>query len=556
MTHSLTIPTLSLKGLALAFKALHCGMVQLDLLQECTQSDASAERMILSQSHCLLPRHLIDSESSDFALASIAHATGHLLFSPVARPIKGLKPMGIAVVSAIEDARTECLLVETLPGVREWFRRAMQANTDQSDVNFTSLIHRMSRAILDPNYEDEHFWILKARRLFNEIRQKYGLKYYRGFREIASILANDLGQMRVQFNPQQYVVPEKYRDDHSYLWDYAQEAQSTQAAYVALTNLSDIAQKPHNPKEQEVTTISVSYQYPEWDYKRQIVKADWCVVRERSHNVAIPKINQTVINTPITRINRFQSYELSRNKMLRSQSEGEQIDLNAAIGFLVQRRMGISGDSRYFLRPDRRRRIGSILLLLDLSISTNDILSKERQSLTILDMEKQAAVLFASSALSNGDRVAIHGFSSNSRNEIDYVRLLDFGQAFDNETKDHILALRAQHSTRLGAAMRHASYLINKEISTTDYQIIFVISDGEPSDIDVFDPLYLIEDAVDSVLAAGRKKINCFGFILDKSSEEISRKIFGQNHYQIIDRIETLPRQLQLCCQNVGRRLS
>src|SRR3546814_14587311 len=39
-------------------------------------------------------------------------------------------------------------------------------------------------------------------------------------RSIGGLLGNDLGQMRVQFNPRTYVVEPAYRDDNLGLWDF------------------------------------------------------------------------------------------------------------------------------------------------------------------------------------------------------------------------------------------------------------------------------------------------------------------------------------------------
>ena len=46
-------------------------------------------------------------------------------------------------------------------------------------------------------------------------------------REIGMLLGNDLGQMRVQFNPKTYVVEPFYRDDGLGLWDFGEDAPSS-----------------------------------------------------------------------------------------------------------------------------------------------------------------------------------------------------------------------------------------------------------------------------------------------------------------------------------------
>ena len=54
--------------------------------------------------------------------AAVAHAAAHRLYSRAAQPTGALKPLALAVVSAIEDARVERLLCAAFPGARRWFR--------------------------------------------------------------------------------------------------------------------------------------------------------------------------------------------------------------------------------------------------------------------------------------------------------------------------------------------------------------------------------------------------------------------------------------------------
>lgn len=154
--------------------------------------------------------------------AMLAHAVAHLRHSRPARPAHGLKPMGIAVVSAIEDARVERLLWLDFPGLHGWFAASLPPAPDPLDLRFAALVSRMDRLLLLPDAIDDNHWVNKARRLFEETIASAGLEDYDAFRAIASILANDLGQMRVRFEPQHYAVPAPWRDDNSYLWEFAE----------------------------------------------------------------------------------------------------------------------------------------------------------------------------------------------------------------------------------------------------------------------------------------------------------------------------------------------
>ena len=115
--------------------------------------------------------------------------------------------------------------------------------------------------------------------------------------------------------------------------------------------------------------------------------------------------------TPLKR-----SRRLSRRQRLRRQWEGDDIDLNAAIEAVIDQRLKLSPDLRLFLRAGYEERTSSILILFDLSESTNDCPGGGLHS--ILDVEKRAALLLANAVMQSGDRIAVHGFSSNTRAEV------------------------------------------------------------------------------------------------------------------------------------------
>ena len=70
----------------------------------------------------------------------------------------------------------------------------------------------------------------------------------------------------------------------------------------------------------------------------------------------------------------------------------------------------------------------------------------------------------------------------------------------------------AAGSTCIGAALRHATRCLLAE--PAGLRAIVLITDGAPSDIDVFDARYLTEDARAAVLAA-RLGVQCHGLVVD-----------------------------------------
>ena len=461
--------------------------------------------------------------------------------------------MGIAVTSAIEDARVERLLWRDLPGVQGWFLEFLrQQSPDPSDLSFAALLARMSRALADEQYDDDNFWVQKAARLFHTEVARSGLEDYAAFRRLASLLANDLGQMRVRFNPQQYTVPTAYRDDNSYLWDFGEpqtppeehqdlEVRSATIEHQMQANATH-TQDTQEPRAGDVQELG-RFSYPEWDHRIGLMRTDWCTVVERLPAWRLARAGGNPINHRNTQqpsVALSRARRLSRSRRLRRQWEGDDLDLNAAIEVLVDRRLDLAPEARLFMRPGSVDLACSVLVLLDLSESTNDLIAGSMQ--TFLDAEKEAALMLAQPLSRGSDRLAIHGFASDTRKEIHYYRMLDFGEMLDERSTSMISSVQAGCSTRVGAALRHAAACLANE--RTDRRAILLMTDGAPSDVDVFEPRYLVEDAASAVAEASRGGIRCACLVVDPKADAYVKRIFGWRNYRIVGNHASLTRHL------------
>lgn len=510
-------------------------------------------RTIITESQLVICRRSAEDAlvpAGELYRATVAHAVAHLLFSPLKQPGRLLKPMSQVVVSAVEDARVERLLVRRYPGVKEWFLKNLVPVPDRDNLSFEAFMSRMDRALADPDYVDDNHWVNKARRLFEETQRGFGLEDAGAFRSVASILANDLGQMRVRFDPQHYVVPSPYRDDNSILWHHEEDARdeqqtlstprSTPARANASESISSSATQEVTPQAELELSRTL---HPEWHHHLALWRRDWCTVVEKvpattSANLSVgrPLLHHTFSPVSLHRVRR-----LSRRQRLRRQWEGEDIDLNAAIEVLVDRRLDLEPEPRLFMRPGRETGTTRILVLLDLSESTNE--PSGMHGLTMLDVEKQAAFMLVEATIQTADSVAIHGFNSNTRSEVSYYRLLDWEDALDGDARERLASVPARHSTRLGAAVRQAT--VHLQAQPGRHRGLLVVTDGAPSDIDVFDPDYLVEDARTAVQQANRAGIRTFCLAVDPAADRYVRRIFGWRDHGIAADVSQLPVQLQ-----------
>jgi nitric oxide reductase NorD protein len=511
-------------ALSLLLQALSARELTLQTLPPAAP-DQPAVRPILNPTHLLLP-----VLTAPLQRAAVAHAAAHLLYSTPGQPTATLKPLGLAVVSAVEDARVEQLLTRSLPGVRAWFDAPLRAALEARGLGATALLSRLDLALHDEAHADDNHWIHKARTLYEAARREHGLEDATAFRRLAGLLANDLGQMRVRFDPRQHAVAAPYRDDHSYLWRHP--ADETTRPQDLQVHVPDLAPAPQDQAAPEPVT-ALPHPYPEWDERSGVLRSDWCTLYELRAPVAAP------LPTKEQRLHLPAPWQHGPGRRLRRQWEGETLDLDAAIEAAVDRRLGRAPAGRIFQRPGPQLAALSLLLLIDCSQSTAEAGPDGR---SFLQIEQDAALLLARAVQAAGGRIAVHAFCSDTRAQVRYHRLLDFGAPLDNPAETRLRALGAAWSTRLGTALRHATALLAREPATR--RALLVLSDGAPSDVDVHDARYLVEDARAAVQAAARLGLPVHGLVVDPGAADYAQHIFGRRRHRVLRQAGQLPREL------------
>lgn len=468
--------------------------------------------------------------------AAVAHVAAHLRFSPPSRLAGNRQPMLIAVMSLIEDARVERLMAQRYPGLGALWGLFHMATQASAGFDFAGLAARLAHALHDPTYVDRNPWVIKGRQLFDEA--SHDLHDIAAYDKISRLLAIDIEKMRLAFQASAYRVEPAYRDDNSLLWNVNPPATVDDTETLVREKFElkprDLSEmQPHNVRRVEVDQRRRTH-YPEWDCKVEAVRKDWATVIE---SVPVKTGAKRTSARAVSRVGmRFKGLERipDRSVRLNRLEEGDELDLNAAVDSMVSRKSGAAPDPRIFRRHGRRRRSTAVVLLMDLSASTKRFVPGSFTS--VLDVEKRAATLVAESLDPSRDRVAVHGFSSNGRQEVNYVCIKDFDEPFGLDQKSLLQRQEARLSTRMGAALRHASQALGCE--DVDHKVILLLTDGEPSDIDVFEDDYLVEDTRHAVTTAAAQGIKTFCLTLDRHADAYVRRIFGMRNYLIADQAD------------------
>jgi nitric oxide reductase NorD protein len=478
--------------------------------------------------------------------AAATHAAAHLMYSREPFSAKSLDKVQITLISAIEDARVEALASRSFPGLQRLWARQHTA-IPQQDSNAGAYLRRLARSLLDPAYRDDDPWIAEARALFATA----DLADQRIARAIGVQLADSLRRKKVSPDLTAPDIP--YRDDNRLLWNHRSKPVEIINPYRSSRVLARDG-KPTSPhkkrkplrKRQDDEASAQTFFYPEWNYRSQTSDPGWVTLHERETRPGeIQVIDKIVADNQhlVKRMRRLlQGIRDGAVHRIHKLEDGDEVDLNAAIRAQIDLRLGLQPDARIMMRTTRKKRDISVLLLMDLSGSmTNKVQGQEH---TALELAQQVGVLFSEAVQTVGDPFAIHGFSSASRHNVEYYRLKDFDENYDDAPKARLAGMASQLGTRMGAAIRHAAHHLNQQKS--EKKLLIVISDGAPADVDVTDHHYLLADAKKVVDDAARNGIHTYCINFDPSADFYVTRIFGARNYMVVDHVRHLPEKILL----------
>lgn len=498
-------------------------------------------RPFLSPLGVHLPNLRAQPHGADWYQAAAAHAAAHLVFSKHRFEVARMAPIQQALLGLLEDARVEWLAARELPGLRRlWL--AFHETAELPEPTFEGLMQRLARCLLDPAHEDPHPWVKKGVRLFflDEAGEVLALRQPDQVREAAARLGHDIGQSRMQFNPRMYVVAPSYRDDNSWLWEPNDRQPEAPIEVSAATDESaELAPPPQEAPMQPLEAEPVVQRYREWDRQVPMYRANWCAVAERSASPAHVTNDESGEHAEL--LQRLQKAARTdtptfRRVRLTRQADGDEFDLDALVQAWTDRRLGHQIDTRVHQRLQTTRHPPTTLLLLDTSASTAQAAGDGRRS--VLATTRLSALLCGLALQRAGRLNAIHAFSSEGRHAVHYERVKDFDETLDASGVQRLMGLRSRFSTRLGAALRHATRLLAAQPGP---RRIVLITDGEPHDVDVHDPKYLVEDARQAVREAARRGVGVFCVNLTRAARQHADRIFGRGHHLTLTDLHALP---------------
>ena len=374
----------------------------------------------------------------------------------------------------------------------------------------------------------------------------------------------------------------------------AKEGDAQKARSAAASNILREAARngPSNPEFSQGPQVHVdeeggpldptgaqTFAYDEWDFRAEDYKPSWCVV----HQKAMAEGNQAYYGNTlhsygplVTQIRRqFELLVPESLRKVRKLEDGEEIDIDDVIEAFVDIRTGVGPSEKLYWRRNKVQRDVAVVFLLDTSASTAEAIDDSRRVADewdapddpveymvwlrsrrgeglkrsykrIIDLEKEAVVLLIHALEAIGDVYGIYGFSGYGRENVEFYTIKDIEETLSDSVKRRIDRIAPLHATRMGPAIRHATWKLEAQDART--KLLFLISDGRPQDRgysrEGVEKEYAVHDTKMALDEAKGKDVTAFCLTVDKNGHDYLKTMCQDMGYEVLDDIYTLPSRL------------
>jgi nitric oxide reductase NorD protein len=292
----------------------------------------------------------------------------------------------------------------------------------------------------------------------------------------------------------------------------------------------------------ESPTLSGVYHfaYHEWDESRRLYKPDFCKIFYANHLEKDASFTQNILaknKSVLQQMRKKAERYLTDYHVKKRLFNGDEPDLDAVVEAFVDIQTGHTPSENVYYAKRKKNKDIAILILTDTSLSTDGFSNNRR----ILDVEKEALIL-ASEVWSQMDLMfQIDTFSSRTHNFCTYTTVKAFHENWA-QAKDKVGSVKSVGYTRMGPALRHATYILSQLKVETKW--ILLISDGKPNDFDRYEGNYGIHDVKQAIREATTQGIHVSAIAIESDARYYLPKMFGNGGYTILQHPNQLPEAL------------
>ena len=276
----------------------------------------------------------------------------------------------------------------------------------------------------------------------------------------------------------------------------------------------------------------------EWDYKKNDYLLKYAhILPQITMNVLPIELPQRLKKTVKKIQGELDMLQLDRIKNDRL-PYGDELNMDSWIEYLSHQNRSMHHQN-FYTTYEKKTRDMATLLLADISLSTEGGITQE---IRIIDVIKDSLMVFSEALQKLEDTFAIYTFSSLQNKKVYFNIIKNFKDSYDALIRGRIESIKPQYYTRMGAAIREATKILEKQQSAN--KLLLIISDGKPNDEDRYDGRYGIEDTKKALEEVKKKGITPFCITIDLDAKEYLSYLFGRNGYAIVRDGQKLPKVL------------
>ncbi len=229
-----------------------------------------------------------------------------------------------------------------------------------------------------------------------------------------------------------------------------------------------------------------------------------------------------------------QIIESNSSDAIENSSIDGEIDIERLIEVLIDRN---NCENMDFLENIIEKR-KSLEVIIGMDISGSTFVQSSESGLTILDIEKHFALIFADALKLLTDKINVYGFNSLTATNIYHAKPIEALSSFSSD-----------NANRDGDFIRYINYILSN--SKEELKYFFMISDGQPSSIN-YEGKYALDDTLLAMKESKKQNIKLIYFNIDSELREYFSFFKNEAHYaeyfsnplEIVSKIPDLVAQL------------
>ncbi|MFC2057405.1 nitric oxide reductase activation protein NorD [Campylobacterota bacterium] len=284
--------------------------------------------------------------------------------------------------------------------------------------------------------------------------------------------------------------------------------------------------------------LGKGYYIDEWDYSKEKYLKNYVCIKP----LITTNIEPVAFPVHLKKIYKKIQAELDLMELDRIKNTnlpyGDEINLDTWIDYKGHQNKS-GHHQKFYTTFERKIRDMATLILADISLSTEAAITQE---IRVIDAIKDSLMVFSESLERLEDRFAIYAFSSLKNTNVRFHIIKNFKEKYSDYVRGKIDNIKPGYYTRLGAAIRESTKILNKQQSQN--KLLLIISDGKPNDVDRYDGRYGIEDTKKAIQEAKKLGLIPFCITIDIEAKDYLSYLFGRNGYVVVRDSKKLPKVL------------